>query len=98
MTPDEIKACYRLYAAHRMSHEICTFPEAIHVMNNTGDPDDLAVLLRLHTGLEGLAREIAQGDPNDHLCPSAAGHVGHFRKMLASFAAQLFGRGALVGR
>jgi len=52
----------------------------------------------LHTGLEGLAREIAQGDPNDHLCPSAAGHVGHLRKMLASFAAQLFGRDALVGR
>jgi hypothetical protein len=67
-------------------------------MNNAGDPDDLAVLLRLHTGLEGLAREIAQGDPNDHLCPSAAGHVGHLRKMLASFAAQLFGRDALVGR
>jgi hypothetical protein len=55
-------------------------------------------LLRLPTGLEGLAREIAQGDPNDHLCPSAAGHVGHLRKMLASFAAQLFGRRPLVGR
>ncbi len=87
MTPDEIKACYRLYAAHRRSHEICTFPETIPVMNNA-----------LHTGLEGLAREIAQGDPNDHLCRSAAGHVGRLRKMLASFAAQLFGRGALVGR
>jgi hypothetical protein len=98
MTPGEIKACYRLYAAHRRSHEICTFPETTRVMNNAGDPDDLAVLLRLPTGLEGLAREIAQGDPNDHLCPSAAGHLGHLRKILASFAAQLFGRGALVGR
>jgi hypothetical protein len=98
MTPAEIRACYRLYAAHRRSHEICTFPETIPVMNNAGDPGDLAVLLRLHTGLEGLAREIVRGDPNDHLCPSAAGHVGHLRKMLASFAAQLFGRDALVGR
>ena len=98
MTPGEIRACYRLYAAHRRSHEICTFPATIPVMNNAGDPDDLAVLLRLHSGLEGLAREIAQGDPNDHLCPSAAGHVGHSRKMLLSLAAQLFGRDALVGR
>ena len=48
MTPGEIRACYRLYAAHRRSHEICTFPETIPVMNNAGDPDDLAVLLRLH--------------------------------------------------
>ena len=51
MTPGEIRACYRLYAAHRRSHEICTFPETTRVMNNAGDPDDLAVLLRLHTGL-----------------------------------------------
>jgi hypothetical protein len=98
MTPDEIKACYRLYAAHRMSHEICTFPETIPVMNNAGDPDDLAVLLRVQTGLDGLAREIGQGDPNGDLRPVAAGHIDHLRKMLASFAAQLFGRGALVGR
>jgi hypothetical protein len=98
MTPGEIRACYRLYAAHRRSHEICTFPETIPIMNNARDLDDLAVLLRLHTGLERLARGIAQRDPGDHLCPSAAGHVGHLRKMLASFAAQLFGRGALVGR
>jgi len=55
MTPDEIRACYRLYAAHRMSHEICAFPRTIQVMNSPSDPD--AVLLRLHTGLIGhLAR------------------------------------------
>jgi hypothetical protein len=96
MTPGEIRACYRLYAAHRRSHEICTFPEITPVTNNAGDPDDLAVLLRLHTGLEGLGREIVQGDPNDHLYLSAVGHVGHLRKMLASFV--LFGRDALVGR
>jgi hypothetical protein len=46
MSPGEIRACYRLYAAHRKSH----------------------------------------------------GHFGHLRKMLASFAAQLFSRGALVER
>ena len=48
MSPDEIRACYRLYAAHRRS--------------------------------------------------AVVGHFGHLRKMLASLAAQLFGRGALVGR
>jgi hypothetical protein len=57
MTPDEIRACYRLYAAHRMSHEICAFPRTIQVVNSPGDLDELAVLLRLHTG---LAREIGQ--------------------------------------
>ncbi len=98
MTSGEIRACYRLYVAYRRSHEICTFPEIIPVMSNAGDPDDLAVLLRLHSGLEGRGREIAQGDPNDHLGLSAAGHVGHLRKMLASFAAQLFGGDALVER
>jgi hypothetical protein len=98
MSPGEIRACYRLYAAHRRSHQICAFPETIFAMNGAGGPGEVAVLLRLPTGLEGLAREIAQGDPNDHLCPSAAGHVGHLRKMLASFAAQLFGRRTLVGR
>jgi len=29
--------------------------------------------------------------------PAVVGHFGHLRKLLASFAAQLFGRGALVG-
>jgi hypothetical protein len=98
MSPGEIRACYRLYADHRRSHQICAFPETILAMNGAGGPGELGILLRLHTGLEGLAREIAQGDPNDHLCPSAAGHVGHLRKMFASFAAQLLGRSALVGR
>jgi hypothetical protein len=67
-------------------------------MNGAGGPGEVAVLLRLPTGLEGLVGEIAQGDPNDHLCPSAAGHVGPLRKMLASFAAQLFDRSALARR
>ena len=98
MTPSEIRACYRLYAAHRKSHEICTFPETISAMNDAGGSDDLAVLLRLHTGLEGLTRDIGHGNPNDDLRPARAGPVGHMRKMLASFAAQLFGRGALVER
>ena len=89
MTPDEIRACYRLYAAHRKSREICTFPGTIPATSNAGDLDDLAVLLRLHSGL---------GDPNDELPPALAGPVGHLRKTLTSFGAQLFGRGALVGR
>jgi hypothetical protein len=66
--------------------------------SNAGDLDDLAVLLRLHSGLEGLARDIGHGDPNDDLRPALAGPVHHLRKTLASFGAQLFGRGALVGR
>jgi hypothetical protein len=98
MSPGESRACYQLYAAHRRSHEICTFPEIIPVTNNAGYPDDLAVLLRRHTSFEGLRREIVPGDPNDHLGLSAAGHAGHLRKALASFAAQLFGRDALVER
>jgi hypothetical protein len=42
MTPDEIRACYRLYAAHRKSREICTFPGTIPVTSKAGDRDDLA--------------------------------------------------------
>jgi hypothetical protein len=98
MTPGEIRACYELYAAHRKSHEICAFPDTILATSNDGDSDDLAVLLRLHIGLEGLVRDMGHGDPNDDLRPARAGPVGHLRKMLASFAAQLFGRGALVER
>jgi hypothetical protein len=98
MTPGEIRACYQLYAAHRKSHEICAFPRAIPATSNTKDSDDLAVLLRLHTGLEGLARDIGHGDPNDDLRPALARPVGHLQKMLASFAAQLFGHRALVER
>jgi hypothetical protein len=94
MTPDEIRACCRLYAAHRKSHEICTFPGTILATSKAGDLDDLAVLLRLHSGLEGLARDIGHGDPNDDLRPALAGPVHHLRKI----GAQLFGRGALVGR
>jgi hypothetical protein len=98
MTPDEISACYRLYAAHRKSHEICTFPGTILATSNAGDLDDLAILLRLHSGLEGLSRDIGRRDANDDLRPALAGPVGHLRKTLGSFGAQLFGRGALVGR
>ena len=98
MTPDEIRACYQLYAAHRKSHEICTFPGTILATSNAGDLNDLAVLLRLHSGLEGLARDIGHGDPIDNLRPALAGPVQHLRKTLTSFGAQLFGRGALVGR
>jgi hypothetical protein len=95
MSPGEIRACYRLYAAHRKSHEICAFPEAILA----NDVDDPAEALRPHTGLEGLAREVGHCDPNDDLrCPAAVGRSGHLRKMLASFAAQLFGRGVLMER
>jgi hypothetical protein len=98
MTPGEIKACYRLYAAHRKSHEICTFAGTIPATSNARDSDDPAVFLRLHIGLERLASDIGHGDPNDDLRPALAKPVGHLRKMLASFAAQLFGRGALVER
>jgi hypothetical protein len=98
MSPGEIRACYRLYAAHRKSHEICAFPGTIPATSNPEYSDDLAVLLRLHTGLEGLARYIGDGDPNDDLRPALARPVGHLRKMLASFAFQWFGRGALVRR
>jgi hypothetical protein len=98
MSPGEIRACYQLYAAHRRSHEICAFPETIRAMNDAGSPGELAVLLRLHSGLEGLAREIGHGDPNDDLHPTVARNVGYLRKMLLSFTAHLFSRGALVGR
>jgi hypothetical protein len=97
MTPGDITACHRLYAAHRKSREICTFAGTIPAMNNPGHPGDLAVLLRLRTGLEGLVRDIGHGDPNDDLHSAVAEHGG-LRKILASFAVQLFGRGALVGR
>jgi hypothetical protein len=98
MTPGEIRACYRLYAADRKSHEICAFPGTIPAASNAGNLDDLAVLLRLQTGLEELVRDIGHRDPNDDLRPALTRSLGHWRKMLASFAAQLFGRGALVGR
>jgi hypothetical protein len=51
MSPGEIRACYRLYAAHNRSRR-----------------------------------------------SAVVGHFGDLRKMLASFAAQLFGRGALAAR
>jgi hypothetical protein len=81
MSPGEITACCRLYAAHRRSNEICAFPEAILAMNNFGASDELAVLLRLHTSLEGLRHEISHGDPKDDLRPAVVGHFGHLRKI-----------------
>ena len=63
MSPGEITACYRLYAVHRRSNEICAFPKAILAMNDVGASADLAILLRLHTGLEELRHEIGHGDP-----------------------------------
>ena len=96
MTPGEIRACYRLYAAHRKSHEICAFPGTIPAASNAGNLDGLAVLLRLQTGLEELVRDIGHHNTNDDLRPALVRPLGHLRKMLASFA--MFGRGALVGR
>ena len=85
MTPGEIRACYRLYAADRKSHEICAFSGTIFAAFNAGNSDDLAVLLRLQTGLEELARDIDHRDPNDD--PALARPLGHLRKVLASLAA-----------
>ena len=98
MSPGEIRVCYRLYAAHRRSNEICAFPEAILATNDVGASTELAVLLRLHTGLKGPRHEIGHGDPKDDLRPAVVGHFGHLRKILASLAAQFSARGALVGR
>ena len=98
MSPGEITACYRLYAVHRRSNEICAFPKAILAMNDVGAFAELAVLARLNTGLEGLRHEIGHGDPNDDLRPAVVGHFGHLRKILALLAAQFSSRGALVGR
>jgi hypothetical protein len=67
-------------------------------MNDVGASAELAVLLRLHTGLEGLRHEIGRGDPKDDLRPAVVGHFGHLRKILASLAAQFSARGALVER
>jgi len=41
MTPGEVRACYRLYAAHNKSREICTFAGTIPAMNNAGHPGDV---------------------------------------------------------
>ena len=98
MTPGEIRACYRLYAAHRKSHEICAFPSTIAAASNAGNLDDLDVLLRQQTDLEELVRDIGHRDANDDLRPALTRSLGHWRKMLALFAGQLFGRGALAGR
>src|SRR5262245_27080847 len=69
MSPAEIRACYRLYAAHRKSHEICAFPGTIPAVSNAGNLDDLAVLLRRQTGLEELVRDIGHRDPKRRFRP-----------------------------
>ena len=98
MSPGEITACYRLYAIHRRSNEICAFPEAFLAMKDVGASAELAVLLRLHTGLEGLRHKTGHGDLKDDLRPAVVGHFGHLRKTLASLAAQFSDRSALAGR
>lgn len=57
------------------------------------ESDQAAVLLRLHTGLEGLARGIGQNDPDDDIGSAVTDgqHAGHLRKMFVGLAAQLFG-------
>ena len=57
-------------------------------MNDAAELDQPAVLLRLHTRLEGLVRGIGQNDPDDDICPATtnAEHAGYLRKILASLA------------
>jgi hypothetical protein len=97
MSPGEITACYRLYAAHRRSNEICAFPKAILAMNDVGASANVGFLLRPHTDLEGLRHEIDHGDLKDDLS-SAIGEIGYLRKIIASLAARFSARGVLVGR
>ena len=87
--------CMRLIASRT---KFVAFPGTIPAASNAGNSDDLAVLLRPLTGLEELVRDIGHRDPNDDLRPALTRSLGPWRKMLASSAAQLFGRGALVGR
>ena len=55
-------------------------------MNDAAELDQPAVLLRSHTGLEGLLRGIGQND--DDICPptTTAERGGYLRKILASLA------------
>ena len=84
MSPGEIRACYRLYAAHRRSKEICAFSKAILAMNDVGASAELAALLRLRTDLEGLRHEMGHGDPNNSLRLAVVWHFGHLQKSLAA--------------
>ena len=98
MSPGEIAACYRLYAVHRRSNEICAFPEAILAMDDVGASAELAVMSRLNGGLEGPRHEIGHGDPKNDLRPAVVGHFGRLRMIRASLAARFPDRVALVGR
>jgi hypothetical protein len=91
MSPGEVRACYQLYAAHRMSREICTFHATIRVTNDVAEPDDLAMVLRLHRGFDGLAGALGHGNSNDDLShvPATHSRVGLLRKMLVSLATRL---------
>jgi hypothetical protein len=55
-------------------------------MKNAADSGDLAALLHLHTGLEGLVRGIVLDGRGEDILPATtdAQHAGHLRKMLAS--------------
>ena len=95
MSPGEIRACNRLYAAHRMSNEICAFSEAILAMSDVGASAELAVLARLNTGLEGLRHEMGHVDP---VTPGRHRAFRSLAKDSCMLAAQFSSRGALVGR
>jgi hypothetical protein len=90
MSPGEIRACNRLYAAHRRSKEICAFSEAFLAIKDVGASAELAALLCLRTDLEGLRHEIGYGDPNNSSRLAVVRHFGHLRK---SLAAQFSSRG-----
>jgi hypothetical protein len=94
MSPGEITACYRLYAAHRRSNEICVFPEAVLAMNGVVGSAELAVLLACIPALKSSG----MSNPKDDLHPAVVGRFGRLRKILVSLAAQFSARGALVGR
>jgi hypothetical protein len=98
MTPGEIRACYRLYAAHRKSHEICAFPGIIPATSNAGDSDDFAVLLRLHTGLESWRVTLATASQTTTYAPPSSGLSVICERCSHRSLSNLFGRGALVER
>ena len=91
MSPSEVRACYQLYAAHRKSREMCAFPATSRAINDVAELDNLAMLLRLQDGFEGLASALGLGDPSDDLLHAPATHsrVDPFRKMLISIAARI---------
>jgi hypothetical protein len=63
MTPGEIRACYRLYAAHRKSREICTFAGTIPVINKPGDQTTSPVCCAYIPALKGWRATLATATP-----------------------------------